>query len=116
MALGMGQNWKRVQMVVHMGRSDPANIAQMIGQCGRNGRPGLAVLLVEKTWRNGKNLVKQLVSGPEQTDEDRMDALAITPVCLRVAFSLDNLYVHSSPLFEKYSLHMDSVLIGTCWN
>ncbi|PLW53540.1 hypothetical protein PCANC_07248 [Puccinia coronata f. sp. avenae] len=91
MALGMGQNWKRVRMVVHMGRGDPANIAQMIGQCGHNGRPGLAVLFVEKTRRKGKNSVKQLVSGPEQTNEDRMDALAITPVCLRVAFSLDNL-------------------------
>ncbi|POW04143.1 hypothetical protein PSHT_11373 [Puccinia striiformis] len=29
--------------------------------------------------------------GAVQTDLDRMDALAITPLCLRVAFSLDNL-------------------------
>ncbi|POW13812.1 hypothetical protein PSTT_03506 [Puccinia striiformis] len=60
MALGLGQNWSRVRSVIHMGRGDPASIAQMID--------------------------------PEnQGDDDRMDALAITPVCLRIAFSLDNL-------------------------
>ncbi|KAA1097343.1 ATP-dependent DNA helicase sgs1 [Puccinia graminis f. sp. tritici] len=32
MALGLGQNWKRVRSVIHMGRGDPANIAQMIGR------------------------------------------------------------------------------------
>jgi superfamily II DNA helicase RecQ len=32
MALGLGQNWKRVWCVFHMGRGDPANIAQMIGR------------------------------------------------------------------------------------
>jgi superfamily II DNA helicase RecQ len=32
MALGLGQNWKRVQSVIHMGRGDPANICQIIGR------------------------------------------------------------------------------------
>ncbi|KNE96145.1 hypothetical protein PSTG_10564 [Puccinia striiformis f. sp. tritici PST-78] len=59
MALGLGQNWKRVQKVVHMGRGDPALISQMIGRCRRDGRPGLAVLFVEKTQRKGKNSVAQ---------------------------------------------------------
>ncbi|OAV86402.1 hypothetical protein PTTG_29928 [Puccinia triticina 1-1 BBBD Race 1] len=31
MALGLGQNWKRVRSVVHVGRGDPASISQMIG-------------------------------------------------------------------------------------
>ncbi|KAA1138596.1 ATP-dependent DNA helicase sgs1 [Puccinia graminis f. sp. tritici] len=95
MALGLGQNWKRVRMVVHMGRGDPASISQMIGRCGRDGRPGLAILLVERSRRNGKNSIDQFPlaasTPPYQSDPDRMDALAITPVCLRIAFSLDNL-------------------------
>ncbi|EFP86717.2 uncharacterized protein PGTG_13099 [Puccinia graminis f. sp. tritici CRL 75-36-700-3] len=91
MALGLGQNWKRVRMVAHMGRADPAQIAQMIGRCGRDGRDGLALLFMEKNRRSGKNSVDQFKMGSAQTDEDRVDALAITPVCLRVAFSLDNL-------------------------
>jgi ATP-dependent DNA helicase RecQ len=93
MALGLGQNWKRVRLVVHIGRGDPASVCQMIGRCGRDGRPGLAIMLVEKNLRNGKNSVDQFAPGALQTDPDRMDALAITPVCLRIAFSLDNLYV-----------------------
>jgi superfamily II DNA/RNA helicase len=94
MALGLGQNWKRVRMVVHMGRGDPASICQMIGRCGQDGRPGLAIMLVEKVQQNGKNSVTQFPLGASpgyQSDPDRMDALAITPVCLCIAFSLDNL-------------------------
>ncbi|EFP76488.1 uncharacterized protein PGTG_02929 [Puccinia graminis f. sp. tritici CRL 75-36-700-3] len=90
MALGLGQNWKRVRMVAHMGRGDPAQIAQMIGRCGRDGRNGLGVLFMEKTRRTGKNSADQFTRGAVQTDEDRIDALAITPVCLRIAFALDN--------------------------
>ncbi|KAI7942920.1 hypothetical protein MJO29_012764 [Puccinia striiformis f. sp. tritici] len=91
MALGLGQNWKRVRMVAHMGRGDPANICQMIGRCGRDGRQGLALMFVEKNRRGGKNSVDQFKRGAPQNDQDRMDALAITPMCLRVAFSMDNL-------------------------
>ncbi|KNF03377.1 hypothetical protein PSTG_03318 [Puccinia striiformis f. sp. tritici PST-78] len=91
MALGLGQNWKRVRMVSHVGRGDPANICQMIGRCGRDGNNGLAVMFMEKTRRGGKNHIHQFTRGATQTDLDRMDALAITPLCLRVAFSMDNL-------------------------
>jgi superfamily II DNA helicase RecQ len=91
MALGLGQNWKRVRMVAHMGRGDPAQIAQMIGRCGRDSRDGLALLFMEKNRRSGKNSVDQFRMGSAQSDDDRVDALAITPVCLRIAFSLDNL-------------------------
>jgi superfamily II DNA helicase RecQ len=31
MALGLGQNWKRVRSVAHMARGNPASIGQMIG-------------------------------------------------------------------------------------
>ncbi|OAV92503.1 hypothetical protein PTTG_01171 [Puccinia triticina 1-1 BBBD Race 1] len=34
MALGLGQNWKRVRCVVHVGRGNPSSICQMIGGCG----------------------------------------------------------------------------------
>ncbi|KAI7955221.1 hypothetical protein MJO28_005621 [Puccinia striiformis f. sp. tritici] len=91
MALGLGQNWSRVRSVIHMGRGDPASIAQMIGRCGRDGRPGLGIIFVEKNRKNGKNRVDRFPDPENQGDDDRMDALAITPVCLRIAFSLDNL-------------------------
>ncbi|KAA1084514.1 hypothetical protein PGT21_029971 [Puccinia graminis f. sp. tritici] len=104
MALGLGQNWKKVRKVIHMGRGDPSNICQMIGRCGRDGRPGLAVLFVEKNRRNGKNHIEDFENVKEQTDDIRMDALAVTPVCLRIAFSLDNLhgYIPMSTDDEKY--------------
>jgi superfamily II DNA helicase RecQ len=37
MALGLGQNWKRVRSVIHFGWGDPVLILQMIGRCGRAG-------------------------------------------------------------------------------
>jgi ATP-dependent DNA helicase RecQ len=90
MALGLGQNWSRVRRVVHIGRGDPATIFQMIGRCGRDGKPGLAILLVETSRRYGKNNISDFSNHEVQNDDDRMDGLAITPVCLRVAFSIDN--------------------------
>ncbi|PLW43784.1 hypothetical protein PCASD_09397 [Puccinia coronata f. sp. avenae] len=98
MALGLGQNWKRVRMIMNTGRGDPTAIFQMVGRCGQDGRPGLAILLVEKKRRGGKNQISDFVQGCEQSNDDRMDALAITPVCLRIAFSIDNLhgYIHLS--------------------
>ncbi|PLW46028.1 hypothetical protein PCASD_03505 [Puccinia coronata f. sp. avenae] len=91
MALGLGQNWTRVRSVVHMGRGDPSAICQMIGRCGRDGKPGLAILFVEKTRTNGKNSISQFKAGVDQSDDDCMDALAVTPVCLHIAFAADNL-------------------------
>ncbi|WAR60684.1 hypothetical protein PtB15_9B623 [Puccinia triticina] len=91
LALGMGQNWKLVRQVVHIGRGDPSLICQMVGRCGRDGRPGLAILFVEPNRPKGKNSVADFTPGQKQSDEDRMDALAVTPVCLRIAFSMDNL-------------------------
>ncbi|KAA1085602.1 ATP-dependent DNA helicase sgs1 [Puccinia graminis f. sp. tritici] len=92
MALGLGQNWKRVRSVIHMGRGDPANICQMIGRCGRDGKGGLAILFVESNRKGGKNCIDDFHNvGDQQSDQDRMDALAVTPVCLRVAlYDMDN--------------------------
>lgn len=38
MALGLGQNWKRIQFFMHLGQGDPASIFQMLGHCGRDGK------------------------------------------------------------------------------
>ncbi|EHS62947.1 uncharacterized protein PGTG_22744 [Puccinia graminis f. sp. tritici CRL 75-36-700-3] len=62
MALGLGQNWKRVRSVVHVGQGDPASICQMIGRCGRGGSPGLAILFVEANQRSGKNTVDEFAN------------------------------------------------------
>ncbi|KAA1127475.1 ATP-dependent DNA helicase sgs1 [Puccinia graminis f. sp. tritici] len=91
MALGLGQNWSRVRRVIHLGRADPSNICQMIGRCGRDGKPGLAVLFMEKKRKGGKNKQEDFSASDKETDDLRMDSLAITPVCLRICFSLDNL-------------------------
>jgi superfamily II DNA helicase RecQ len=78
MALGLGQNWKRVRSVIHIGRGDPASIAQGIGRCGRDDRPGLGIIFVEKNRKNGKNTVDQFTNPEYQNKDDRMDALAVT--------------------------------------
>ncbi|KAH9460361.1 hypothetical protein MJO29_004358 [Puccinia striiformis f. sp. tritici] len=110
MALGLGQNWTRVRSVIHMGRGDPSAVGQMIGRCGRDGRPGLAIIFVEKTRTGGKNKVSQFVSPNDNdpSDDDRMDALAVTPVCLRIAMSMDNLvgYIPLSTDDEGYISEM----------
>lgn len=90
LALGMGQNWSCCREVLIMGRADPSNLNQMGGRCGRDGRPGLVFLFMEETRPKGRNKLEDFVLGAVQTDDDRMDAFAITPVCLRVAFNVDN--------------------------
>jgi superfamily II DNA helicase RecQ len=90
MALGLGQNLKRVRCVVHMGRGNPAAIVQMVGRCGRDGNVGLGLLFMECTRKNGKNDVEAFGDKIHQDDDARMDALAVTPCCLRIALALDN--------------------------
>lgn len=99
MALGLGQNWKLVRRVIVMGRMDPATVVQMFGRCGRDGRPGVGILFVEEK-RGGagsKNDPKEFGDPTNMTDDKRMDALAVTPVCLRVALAVDN-YVGYIPV------------------
>ncbi|EFP85628.2 uncharacterized protein PGTG_10957 [Puccinia graminis f. sp. tritici CRL 75-36-700-3] len=91
MALGLGQNLKRVRCVIHMGRGDPASIVQMVGRCGRGGNGGLALMFMEPIRKKGKNSVDDFDLIGFQDDDTRMDALAVTPVCLRIALTVDNL-------------------------
>ncbi|KAA1068899.1 hypothetical protein PGT21_005151 [Puccinia graminis f. sp. tritici] len=90
MALGLGQNLKRVRCVIHMGRGDPAAIVQMVGRCGRDGNVGLGLLFMEPTRKNGRNKIEDFEEGARQDDDARMDALAVTTCCLRIALALDN--------------------------
>lgn len=89
LALGLGQNWHRVRRVVIVGRQDPCNFIQMSGRCGRDGRRGLGFLLVKHLRTHGKNRIEDFNTPTVMTDDNRMDALAITPVCLRVALAVD---------------------------
>ncbi|KAI7953779.1 hypothetical protein MJO28_006326 [Puccinia striiformis f. sp. tritici] len=90
MALGLGQNLKRVRCVIHMGRGDPAAIVQMVGRCGRDGNVGLGILFMERTRKNGRNSVADFAGVKHQNDDGRMDALAVTLCCLRIAMTVDN--------------------------
>ena len=69
----------------------------MIGRCGRDGRDGLAVLLVEPKRKFGLNTPEAIRKANKLSNDTRMDSLAITPVCLRIAFSVDNLSVLLTP-------------------
>ncbi|EGG11820.1 uncharacterized protein MELLADRAFT_88872 [Melampsora larici-populina 98AG31] len=70
---------------------DPSTITQMVGRAGRSGNHGLGIMFVEPNRPSGKNKISEFEEGKEMGDDERMDALAITPVCLRVALSIDNL-------------------------
>jgi superfamily II DNA helicase RecQ len=90
MALGLGQNLKRVRCVIHLGRGDPSSIVQMVGRCGRGGNGGLALLFVEPVRKSGKNCVEDFDADDMGGDDTRMDSLAVTPLCLRVGLTCDN--------------------------
>lgn len=90
-ALGLGSNWKALGCVVVFGRMDPSTMSQMVGRAGRSGSLGLGILFVEPNRPSGKNKLSDFKMEDEMGDDDRMDAIAITPVCLRVALSIDNL-------------------------
>ncbi|PLW13259.1 hypothetical protein PCANC_18940 [Puccinia coronata f. sp. avenae] len=70
LALGVGQNWRTVRQVVHIGRGDPSLICQMIGRGGRDGKPALALLFMEPERTGGKNSVSDFAIGPYDSDED----------------------------------------------
>ncbi|KNE88183.1 hypothetical protein PSTG_18422, partial [Puccinia striiformis f. sp. tritici PST-78] len=76
-------------------------------------------MFVEKNRRGGKNSIDQFQRGAVQTDQDRMDALAITPLCLRVAFSMDNLlgYIplwHDDPAYVREKERQESEGMCRC--
>jgi superfamily II DNA helicase RecQ len=90
MALGLGQNLMQVRMVIHLDQGDPASIGQMVGRCGRGGRPGLALMFMEPMRKKGKNCVDDFQDMSKQDDDKHMDALAVKPVCLKIALNVDN--------------------------
>lgn len=99
-ALGLGQNWPQVRMVVVMGAMDPAESNQMIGRAGRGaGGHGVAIMFVQANMPNGQNEIEEIDVSVNMNNEQRMHALRLTPCCLRVAYSVDNLYV---PYLEKH--------------
>ncbi|KNZ60871.1 hypothetical protein VP01_148g18 [Puccinia sorghi] len=79
-ALGMGQIWLGARHLIHVGCGDPWAIFQMMGQCGWDGCAGLAILFVKKNRVNGKNKLSNFTSGVEQSNDNHMDTLAITPL------------------------------------
>lgn len=90
-ALGLGQNWTRVKICIIMGAMDPAESNQMAGRVGRDGKEGLVIHLVQPSMTPGKNSPADIEVSTNTNDEDRMHALRVTPCCLRVAYSVDNL-------------------------
>lgn len=91
LALGLGQTWTRVRQVIQMGRADAGAVSQIIGRCGRNGKQGLAVFYVEKIRSKGRNSISDFEGVTDFSDDDLMDGLAVTGVCLQIAFALSNL-------------------------
>lgn len=91
-ALGLGQNWKRIRVVIVMGAMDPAESNQMFGRAARGvGSEGLAILFVQPNMPKGKNSIEEFECVDKMDNEERMHALRLTPCCLRVAYSVDNL-------------------------
>ncbi|KAH9807289.1 hypothetical protein DFH28DRAFT_1139579 [Melampsora americana] len=94
MALGMGSNWPQTCQVITIGRMDPSVLGQMVGCAGRDGRPAVGIMLVETKRSSGKNQPSDFVNPSKMTNDDHMDALTITPVCLCIAFQVNNMIGH----------------------
>lgn len=90
-ALGLGQNWPRVRIVVIMGAMDPSDSNQMAGRAGRGGDEGLVILFVQSNMPKGINSAAEVEVNGSMNNEDRMHAVRFTPCCLRVVYALDNL-------------------------
>lgn len=90
-ALGLGQNWPRVRIVVIMGAMDPSDSNQMAGRAGRGDGDGLVILFVQPNMPKGLKSANDVVITLNMNNEERMHALRFTPCCLRVVYALDNL-------------------------
>lgn len=112
LALGLGQNWVRVRRVIQIGWTGLPSLTQITGRCGRNGQPGLAVIYVEKTRRHGKNKPSDFSELKLFSDDDLMDAFAVTPVCLQIALSLSNLWEsivdHSFDMYKEKTIDFET--------
>lgn len=92
-ALGLGPNWTHARIVVQLGRAGLSEITQVVGRVGRNKQPGLAVIYLEETRKQGLNSIDDFKDMTSQTDDQRMDALKFSKVCVRIALVLANTYV-----------------------
>lgn len=89
-ALGLGQNWTHTRMVIQIGRAGVPEITQVVGRVGRNKSSGLAIIYLEDTRKGGLNSIEAFDGLTEQTDDQMMDALRWSKVCLRVILVLAN--------------------------
>lgn len=89
-ALGLGQNWPHLMQVIQLGRAGVPETMQVIGRVGRSKQPGLAVVYVEEKRRGGLNTIDSFNDITQQSDDQLMDAFAMTPICLQVAMVLGN--------------------------
>lgn len=95
-ALGLGQDWSIVDQVIILGAMDLDVMIQMGGRGGRGkGKSALVIMLVEPFRTLGRNALEDFEKISVMNDDDRTSALRITPVCLRVALTLDTKYVDS---------------------
>lgn len=91
-ALGLGQNWKRVKILVIMGAMDPSEANQMGGRAGRGtDEPGLVIIWVQPNMQGSSNSIEEVEVSNTMNNEERMHAFRLTPCCLRVVYALDNL-------------------------
>lgn len=90
-ALGLGQNWTRVKIVIIMGAMDPSESNQMGGRAGRGDGEGLVIQFVQRNMAKGANSVDEIKVNDSMSNQDRMHAFRLTPCCLRVVYTLDSL-------------------------
>lgn len=77
-----------------MAREDAAAVSQIMGCCESNGKPGLGLFYVEKYCKHRKNSLSDFDGSTDFSNEDLMNGLAVTRVCLRIALPLSNFCVH----------------------
>ncbi|KNZ53015.1 hypothetical protein VP01_3370g6, partial [Puccinia sorghi] len=75
----LAQNWTFFCCVVTLGRGEPSTVFQMIGWCGRDGKPGLGIMFVEKSQVGGKKNLDQITQNGQKNENYWMNALEITP-------------------------------------
>lgn len=80
--------------MIVLGRGDPAAIFQMLGRTGRDGKPGLGFILVDRPRALTQNRKMSITDVNDCcSDYRRIKDFAETTVCVRIAMAVDNLWV-----------------------